>query len=468
MGHCMVAAEGCGPARAVSGLSLPTPLLNMASNYQINLSEQLRLLHHIGYLDRDMRYQHPGAHRKRMSPRDVDNHRELRLLDSIAVALTTGKPGDVFAAAFDKREHMELVLAKNGPPTSEDIAAANELFSLIASPTVTNALHLFPFLIRRCGENINKRILKLHASIESAELRSDFTSSLQAYVPEANIRVEFPGFSGNHLCGKYGDGSFLTAWNNLVEDITSMTSHGLDAEDPISSKRKYGNLCLSADALARSRFLQTLLDDRCFLNVGRTERVEKLKRRLDKICQYMSGITHLIRKAKRLLPISHHWVMDAFTGTGEGVYNLCDSPHDVVARGLRQPSLSRECVDKLHERFPFILNGWGRRQTVHAYVHAELRIIFHLDPTSAFPLAHPIGVSKRSCLCCTLWIGLCNRLLGTGWLTSGCHGKPHPNWAIPSASEDGIDDLLLGEVRARLVDVFGWLFPDQMPDDEYA
>lgn len=127
-----VSAEGCiggmgaswlhpKVARAFSCAAafchLSTPLLNMANNYQTNLSEQLQLLHDIGYLDQDMRYQHSGTHRKRMCPRDIDTRREVRLLDSIAVALTTGKPGDVFAAAYDKRKHMKLVLAKNGLPT---------------------------------------------------------------------------------------------------------------------------------------------------------------------------------------------------------------------------------------------------------------------------------------------------------------------------------------------------------------
>ena len=58
--------------------------------------------------------------------------------------------------------------------------------------------------MQRCGENINKRIPKLHASVQSAELRSDFTLALRAYVPEADIRVEFPGPTANHLLGRMG------------------------------------------------------------------------------------------------------------------------------------------------------------------------------------------------------------------------------------------------------------------------
>src|SRR5258707_1926021 len=74
----------------------------------------------------------------------VGTNREVRFLDAIVAALTTGNPGDVLVAAFDKPKHTELILVKNGPPPSEDIVAANELISLIRSPTVADAVDLFP------------------------------------------------------------------------------------------------------------------------------------------------------------------------------------------------------------------------------------------------------------------------------------------------------------------------------------
>jgi hypothetical protein len=98
-------------------------------------------------------YQASGVHSNK---RSRDTSRDIRFLDTIAVALTTGKPGDIFAAALDKREHVQLVSAKNGPPTSEDVAAANEFISVIGSPTIADAMDLFPFLLWRCGANIDK------------------------------------------------------------------------------------------------------------------------------------------------------------------------------------------------------------------------------------------------------------------------------------------------------------------------
>jgi len=195
-----------------------------------------------------MAYQAAEIHSNKRS-RDLDTNRDVRLLDTIAIALTTGNHGDVFAAAFDKRQHIQLVLAKNGPPTPEDVSAANELVSLIGSPTIADAMDLFPFLIRRCGPNINKRIRNLHTSIRDGELRNDFMLALQAYAPEADIQAEFPG--ADTLLGDYGDTvpPFATVWGDFVELVTDRTSQGLNAEDVPSSTHKFSSLQMLLGAL---------------------------------------------------------------------------------------------------------------------------------------------------------------------------------------------------------------------------
>ena len=114
----------------------------------------------------------------------------MRLLDTIAIALTTGNSGDVFAATFDKRHQMQLVLARNGPPTPDNMGSATELISLIGSPAVSYAIYLFHFLIRRRGANIDKRIRNLHISIRG--VHHDFSSALEDYEPGANVTAGFP------------------------------------------------------------------------------------------------------------------------------------------------------------------------------------------------------------------------------------------------------------------------------------
>ena len=77
----------------------------MINNNQHNLSEQLQLLHELQYSDLDMPYQAAKIHSNKQS-RHLYAHRDVCLLDTIAIALTTGNPEDVFAAAFDKRQHI--------------------------------------------------------------------------------------------------------------------------------------------------------------------------------------------------------------------------------------------------------------------------------------------------------------------------------------------------------------------------
>ena len=71
----------------------------------------------------------------------------MRLLDIIAVVLTTGNFEDVFATAFDKRNHIQPN-AVPGEKTDDMVASATELIFLIRNPAVSDAMDLFAFLIR--------------------------------------------------------------------------------------------------------------------------------------------------------------------------------------------------------------------------------------------------------------------------------------------------------------------------------
>jgi hypothetical protein len=437
----------------------------MVDDYQAKLSEQLQLLHELSYSDLDMPHKGVGVHSHKAS-RDHDTNRDVRILDAIAVALATGQHGDVFAAAFDKRQQIQLVLAKNGPPAPEDIAAADKLMSLIGNPDTHDSMDIFPFLIQRCGANMDKRILNLNTSLQ--EIRNDFKLTLETYIPTDDIQNEFP--LAEVYLEKYGDAVplFNIVLTDLVNLIIDSTAQGLNPEDIHSSKGQYANLFLYADTLSRSRFLDKLVNSRSLLEVEGRQRAARLKRRLYKVCQYVSGIQYLIEEAKRFLPIPHRWVTDTFTGTGEGVFDLCDNAHDAVSRGLKQPSLSPEIINRLDMYFPHIQSNWVAHQTVHACVHAELRILLHLSLPSPNPLVQPIGVSKRSCFCCALWIDTHNDIYRTEWMTSGSHGKPYANWAFPGSAclyaigadgKSSVDKGVLDAVSVLLEDMLAWLFP---------
>ncbi|KIM42343.1 hypothetical protein M413DRAFT_27128 [Hebeloma cylindrosporum] len=464
----------------------PSPISNTRSSImddQVNLSEQLLLLNELGYSGLDSPY-HRAAVRNNMRYRDPDTNREMRLLDCIAVALSTGKPGEVFAASFDKREQMQLVLAKNGPPTPDDIEASQELISLIGNPDVLHAMHIFPFLLRRCGDNMNKRIRSLHQAIQDEDLRGVFALKLQTYEPSDDIAAEFPGVSGGGLLlRKYGDvvPPFLTVWNAFVEEVTNITAEGLNTTDVPLSRAKYFQIFVHADAIKRSLFLKTLLENHNSLTYDSKLRAEKFKRRLGKICQYMVGITDLIEKAKRLFPIPHRWVTEAFAGSGENVFNICENPHDAVSRGLDLPALPPAIVDKLDAQFPSVRGNWERQQTMHASIHPELRIILHLGPPIPYKLSracHAIGVSKRTCSCCNLWIESYNYKLLTKWMTSGSNDKLYVDWGLPGAEAlacpyaanhfggSSVDDDVLYAVSKRLAKALDLLFAGQMSYNE--
>ena len=75
---------------------------------QVTLSEQLQLLHELRYCDLDMSYQAAWVHTNK-DIRDRDTKTDIRILDVIAIALTTGEPGEVVAATFDRRSPKSRV-----------------------------------------------------------------------------------------------------------------------------------------------------------------------------------------------------------------------------------------------------------------------------------------------------------------------------------------------------------------------
>jgi hypothetical protein len=271
---------------------------------------------------------------------------------------------------------------------------------------------------------------------------------------------------------------------DLFLQCSSHSDFQLDPHDTHSSTRKYAELFIVAEILYRSRFLKMLIEDRNRLNSERKDWAEKLKRRLGKICQYVSGIGQVIRRVKRLFPngnIPYRWVQDTFVGTGEGQFSLCTDAYQAVWRAFGSSYLlSQETLNKLATNFPYMLDNWARGRLVTPCIHAEIRIILHLSSPSPLHTSrrhivpsiqlHAIGCCKRTCFCCTLWIDAYNEIYKTQWLTSGSHGKPYANWALPgpaymlNVDEHGrsdVDAAVLRGVSQRLTDTLAWLLPGQ-------
>jgi len=257
---------------------------------------------------------------------------------------------------------------------------------------------------------------------------------------------------------------------DLIRECTDASTFEMKADQ--ASFLQYLRLFGAAHTLQNSRFLLQLTSDRNLVNSERRDGAERLKRRLGKICQY-ARIGQLIQMVKRLPDIPFRWIEDNFVGTGQGTFETCADPMEAVGRGLRGQS-SPEDIDIITERFPHFTRNWERRRFINPRIHAELRIILHLSPPllSESPTVflppdaqRPIGCSKRSCLCCVLWIDAFNFGTGMLWMTSGSHGKPYDNWALPGAAGEmeGVrawrrfDTHVINGVNTRLIDTLAWV-----------
>lgn len=303
---------------------------------QQRLSEQLQILHGLKYSDLDMPYQAAGVHSNKHI-RDKNTNLEMRILDTFAVSLTTGEPGDVVAAALDKRERLCLVLAKNSPPTLQDEKGAQSFISILTDPATTDSLSLLPFLLSRCHANMEKRVRNLHTSIIDPTLLDCFLSALETYTPLPDIDKEFPRSSIYHKkTHKNESPSFRGMLEDIITGISTLSASGLDAGDVPSSVNQYVDLVVVANFLLRSRFLKELIEDRNRLNLGRKELAERLERLLAKVCQYVNGTQQLVRRVRSLFPdgkIPYRWTNDAIFGT-ERSCELRGTSYDAVSKAL--------------------------------------------------------------------------------------------------------------------------------------
>jgi len=445
---------------------------------QAILCESLRLLSELAYCDNDMGYSSILSNKDDCTGH---SHAEIRILDTIAVSLTTGKPGDAVVVALDKSRGLQLVLAKNDVPTLEDKRALQEFIAAITQPGINDALDVFPYLIQRCHVNINKRISHLHQALseffdEEKNAPSPLLdSALAGYVP-LSIKVEFPKSRTDPLSST----PVTTMINKLFYDAFYASKLTVDPRDGLSSRASFSKIFLPSCVILHSLFLEALVNDRDVLNAKRRDLAEKLKRRLAKVCQYITGVKKLIADVRRWFPngeISYRWVETPYL---EESLSLCEDVNAAVWRASqRNDQLTDGHISALYSAFPRIASNWQQRQCVHPFVHAEIRIMLSLAKRTNRdwrPAQRVIGCSKRSCLCCTLWITAYNEHFRTKWMTSRSHGKSCADWALPGAARSDkmmdngwskANDIMLYDVQRRLRDtLFDIIIPGRRVSDD--
>ncbi|KAG6815232.1 hypothetical protein H0H93_010502 [Arthromyces matolae] len=411
----------------------------------------------------------------------------MRILDIISVCLTSGEPGDVVAAAFEKSERVQLILAKTGEVVEEDHTRVRQFIeTLLSANDWTNVLR---FLMTHSKANLEKRIQNLHQTI--SDLYEELLVAATKYTFDESISVEFPKSDTNVFM------SILSpeARNNprrILEDLLRLCkdrSADFEIQHKRSSFRRIVEIIIVANALRKSAFFTVLMaKNRNLTQLEFQERVEKLQRRLGKVGQY-TRIHNLIKMVKRLQGIPFFWVQDQLVDAGEGSYENSLTPEDAIQCALQQQvsgiGLQDFDMDAVYKQYPNLRPTWAQHRIINPRVHAELRIILHLTrslsssssaelPTYP-PTQYPIGCSKRSCICCHLWMSAFNQSTNMSWMTSGCHGKPYENWALPGPAgsmQNGallgpasrmqeamvvkVNRLVVNAINMRLVDTLDW------------
>lgn len=377
--------------------------------------------------------------------------------------MTTGK-GDKFAVALDRRGGISLVLARNGNPSLEDKAAVTDFMSAMVDPNVDDWRSLFPLLMKRCETKINRRIHKLHAAFSSKEFRSGVELAYQepGYNPCEDGLLEFPPCIHKDHYPPYlqeyrkDSSMFFVTWGKLMENIDMQTAN---PQDVTSSTATYWGLCVTIRILTQSRFFNYLVDGHWLGNAF----TYRLRRYLSDVTQYTRGINVLIMWAKRLFSgreIPFRWVADTSFEKNEGSFQLCENVRDSISQRL--DALPSSSLDQLDDTYPSMAKNWSNNRLIQTCVHAEIRIIIHLGllPYEARPSFQGIGMSSRSCACCTLWIDAYNRILDARWAMSRSHGKFRAHWALPGLTcEDAgvvdgrscVDAELLVEISDQLL-----------------
>ncbi|EKM76550.1 hypothetical protein AGABI1DRAFT_108646 [Agaricus bisporus var. burnettii JB137-S8] len=386
---------------------------------QAFLSEQLLLLHEL-----DLNYSDHTV-----SNDNVD--REMKLLDTVAFLLSTGSPGDHFAAAFDKHQGLEVVLAKNGTPTSDDIATAKELFSHLCNPEIRRAKDLYPFVARRCRASVVKRFQKLRASIIDTGFYDDFCSRLDQCssardpLSPSAIKWEFWRIRGS--LESYTGESLSVVLRNHLKATARAT-----AVSEVPDLERFMGVYVVASTLAHSSFLEKWVE----LEDAGYQKVQRFQRCTEKLCRYIDDVHSLVKGAKWLGgPIKHRWVTDESLGIQVGEQDIRIHAETPLEAFHRASTLSSQQLEELRKRKPSITAPW--QQTVHTCIHAELRIILHVGRVSMAE-AHNVRGDIR-------------------WRTRARY-KPDETWALTARACSNVSDLDLGLFDEKAVyGVSRWL-----------
>ncbi|EKM76551.1 hypothetical protein AGABI1DRAFT_93977 [Agaricus bisporus var. burnettii JB137-S8] len=402
----------------------------------------------------------------------------LRLLDVIAAGLATGSSGDVVAAAFSGREvYMQqhgpidsskaktfVLLAKNETPSIRDKHAATKLFDAINDPKTED---LFPILLERCKENMQKRVTSLLKILREPGFLKFMQSELHKYQPHIvvgsnqfviNKEFENPGPILPALVKEYAPKDFEAFWKALIQAIEINGAIFSKAKEEKKLREAYETISLIGYSIQYSTFLNQKL----LIKSQYKERTEKFKRRLSKINVYTRGARYLLEQADKIRPVKCFWVENepSDTRVEYGPFNpvFKDEVQEILKEmRLRQgekPSIVPSSSQYESKWKKIITDECGQPKKLRAYFHCEVKIMHYMEQkfmsrnvvkiatTSSNKTNErfqgegyarlgtvAIGVSKNSCLMCQWSLDRHNDMkFERNYVTSGNHGKPYAKW----------------------------------------
>ncbi|KAG6878843.1 hypothetical protein C0992_007238 [Termitomyces sp. T32_za158] len=393
---------------------------------QKEFSSYLNLLRAINYED--------PAHRwSNADDRDGPTKSPLRVLETIALCMATGQPGEVVASTFlIVPERKSILLSKNADPEPQDITDSKALIERMQMPRSRTMQDILPFLAHRHAEFANKRLKKLSQLMEAG--RGDLLKYIGTYAGNAPVRLEFPQV-GEDFFLHYRDHSKTSDVKEILEDIVDTCAARVTFVNNHSSFKGFSSIVTAATALGKSRFFKYYINAKKIVKTDDTQ-YAKLWRNLDKVHQYIR-ISDAIDYMQQNGPFTVKWVTkaqlkEAACFESEDI-SLC-SVWDTITKinGSNKKSNTKQSFNKddVLAHFKNKERSWKKKPgPASTTLHAELRLIVFLEiqagsrATKSTPSQHPIGCSKRSCLACTWTMQEINKLtkVRDTYLTAGSH-----------------------------------------------
>lgn len=345
------------------------------------------------------------------------------LVISACLARSGTLPDAVSVGLDRRRQGLAVVLALDRPVTKEDRANSERLHqslmeALTKQDNGEDVIQTVASDIARPA--IARRLRKILELFGLASLDTAVEEYGDREASEIELRAGFSvcqdGLQGLRLCALIR--ALMFNVRSAVDIWTKDTSGSRD------SFKALHRAITCSEVIGVSLFMHQLVK-----GLPRSHPACRLSRCFTKIHLYGSAITGLLTSCRRLLS----------SGGGIARFRWLDTPSPTSLKLANSPwaALAAQTLPDdpdLGGQLPFlqsvhsnIADSWT--SNVEALVHAEIRLILHLEEISPSRGDKVfVARTKRSCYACTKWIRYYNQCEGTFWRVPRQYGGYDPTW----------------------------------------